>query len=131
MIVEDDSSIALLLGEELKTKGYSVIHQSKVNPAFTYAKDEQPDCIVVDLLLGEKQTGWDLVQRLKEEEATRHIPIVISSALEEQQDLVNKFNVDHYMTKPYPLQELSGTIAQALQKRDGLILYPDEAAATE
>ncbi|MFS0576185.1 ATP-binding protein [Sporosarcina sp. 179-K 3D1 HS] len=131
MIVEDDSSIALLLGEELKMIGFSVIHQSKVNPAFTYAKEEQPNCIVVDLLLGEKQTGWDLIRRLKEDPATQHIPIVISSALEKREDLVSQFNVDHYMTKPYPLHELSGTIEQALQKRNGLILYPDGPLAIE
>lgn len=131
MIVEDDSSIALLLGEELKMKGFSVIHQSKVNAAFAFAKEHQPDCIVVDLLLGETQTGWDLIRQLKEDTTTQHIPIVISSALEKQEDLVNQFSVDHYMTKPYPLEELSSAIGQALKKRNGLILYPDSPPVKE
>lgn len=131
VIVEDDSSIALLLAEELRMKGFSVIHQSEVQAAFTYAKDQQPDCIVIDLMLDNDQTGWNLIKLLKEEPATQQIPIIISSALEKQEELIEKFHIDHYMTKPYHLHELSDTIANALHKNDGIILYPDSSENRE
>lgn len=127
VIVEDDSSIALLLAEGLIMKGFSVIHHSEVDAAFSYAKEQQPDCMVIDLMLGNNQTGWDLIRHLKEETSTQQIPIIISSALEKQEQLIEQFHVEHYMTKPYPLHELSETVLSALHNKDGRILYPDSS----
>ena len=124
IIVEDDSSIALLLGEELKMGGFSVIHQSEVLPTFELAKVKQPDCIVVDLMLESGQSGWNLIKLLKEHKLTQYIPIVISSAIEREDELMQKFQVEHYMTKPYPLHELSETVLDVLHINDGRILYP-------
>ncbi|KAA0948558.1 response regulator [Sporosarcina sp. ANT_H38] len=127
VIVEDDSSIALLLAEGLIMKGFSVIHHSEVDAAFNYAKEQQPDCMVIDLMLGNNQTGWDLIRHLKEETSTQQIPIIISSALEKQEQLIEQFHVEHYMTKPYPLHKLSETVLTALHIKDGRILYPDSS----
>ncbi|WP_342514112.1 ATP-binding protein [Sporosarcina sp. FSL K6-1522] len=124
VVVEDDDSIVLLLAEELRMKGFSFISHSEVQAAFDYTKDQQPDCIVIDLMLRDDQTGWDLIKLLKEETSTQHIPIIISSALEKQEELIAEYQIDHYMTKPYPLHQLSETIAIALEKREGVILYP-------
>ena len=124
LIVEDDSSIALLLGEELQMEGFSVIHQSEVLPTFELSKIKQPDCIVVDLMLEDGQSGWSLIKLLKENKLTQHIPIVISSAIEREDELMQKFQVEHYMTKPYPLHELSETVLDVLHINDGRILYP-------
>ena len=124
VVVEDDASIALLLEEELKNQQYEVIHFRDVAQSFAYARTQIPDCMVIDLMLQEELTGWDLIALLKEDETTRHIPIIISSALEREEELTQKFAIDHYMTKPYPLWTLSETVAQTLKVEDGRILYP-------
>lgn len=124
MIVEDDTSIALLLAEELKEAGFSVNHQSDVQIAFNISKETLPACIVIDILLGSELTGWDLVKLLKEEPLTEHIPIIISSALDMNKEFVTAFNIEHYMTKPYPPNKLSETVFNVLHLNDGRILYP-------
>ncbi|WP_432353359.1 ATP-binding protein [Sporosarcina sp. A2] len=124
VVVEDDSSIALLLEEELKAHEYEVVHFKDVASSFTYAKEYQPDCMVIDLMLQEELTGWDLIRMLKDDAETRNIPIIISSALEREEELTRKFGISHYMTKPYPLRTLSETVANTLKVEDGRILYP-------
>lgn len=126
IIVEDDTSIALLLAEELKEEGFSVDHQSDVQAAFDAIKETLPACVVVDILLGSELTGWDLVKLLKEESLTENIPIIISSALDMDEIFVNEYKIEHYMTKPYPPHQLSETVFDVLHLNDGRILYPAE-----
>lgn len=124
VVVEDDPSIALLLEEELKAHEYAVFQFQDVASSFAYAKKHNPDCMVIDLMLNEELTGWDLIGMLKGDAETRHIPIIISSALEREEELTRKFGVNHYMTKPYPMRTLTETVAETLKVDDGRILYP-------
>ncbi|WP_158541064.1 ATP-binding protein [Sporosarcina sp. BI001-red] len=124
VVVEDDASIALLLEEELKAHEYEVFQFQDVASSFAYAKKHHPDCMVIDLMLREELTGWDLIGMLKDDIETRHIPIIISSALEREEELTRKFGISHYMTKPYPLRTLTETVAETLKVDDGRILYP-------
>jgi len=114
MIVEDDKSLALLLAEELKSKGYSITHQSTVVSAFDNAMKILPACIVIDILLGTELTGWDLIKLLREEPKTKDIPLIISSALDKHDELIEHFNIKHYMIKPYQLHELTEKIFDIL-----------------
>ena len=62
MIVEDDVSLALLLSEELKSKGFTVIYHDNPKRAFEEAQHTPLVGIVIDLMLGDDIKGWDLVQ---------------------------------------------------------------------
>jgi DNA-binding response OmpR family regulator len=61
LIVEDDTSLALILSEELKGKGFKVFHHSDPSRAFKEAKKMLLVGIVVDLMLGDEMSGWDLI----------------------------------------------------------------------
>ncbi|PID03428.1 histidine kinase [Sporosarcina sp. P2] len=125
VIVEDDVNISLLLGEELASNGFSVIHHSKISKAFECIEAMQPAAVVVDLKLEEGENGWDLISQMKEHTKTKSIPIVISSSLEKESVLMEKFQVGKYLTKPYPLSDLSTIIMETMERSDGLILYPE------
>lgn len=125
VIVEDDVNISLLLGEELASNGFSVIHHSKVSKAFVCIEIMQPAAVVVDLKLEEGENGWDLISQMKEHTKTKSIPIVISSSLEKEPLLMEKFHISEYLTKPYPLSDLSSIIMETIERSDGLILYPE------
>lgn len=125
VIVEDDVNISLLLGEELASNGFSVIHHSKVSKAFACIEIMQPAAVVVDLKLEEGENGWDLISQMKEHTKTKSIPIVISSSLEKEPLLMEKFHISEYLTKPYPLSDLSSIIMETIERSDGLILYPE------
>ncbi|ARK24592.1 hypothetical protein SporoP37_07895 [Sporosarcina sp. P37] len=124
-VVEDDVNIALLLGEELSSNGFSIIHHSSVDKAFTCIQQMRPAAVVVDLLLENGEDGWDLIRQMKEREETKTIPIIISSALEKEPQLMEQFDINDYFTKPYPLGNLSATVLQTLERPDGRILYPE------
>lgn len=125
IVVEDDVNIALLIGEELGEHGFSVVHHSTVGKAFECIQKMKPAAVVIDLLLSENENGWDLIKYMKDDEKTAPIPIIISSSVEQEVHLTEAFDIEHYFTKPYPLQHLSETIIQNMDRADGRILYPD------
>ncbi|OKL36879.1 ATP-binding protein [Domibacillus mangrovi] len=128
MIVEDDLSLALLLSEELKSKGFTVIHHNDPKRAFEDALRVPLVGVVIDLMLGDEMNGWDLVQQLKETSQTSRIPIVISSALDEAKEEVEKFKIEKYFTKPYPPEELSKILVTFLLSKssNGNVIFPEE-----
>ncbi|WP_155894719.1 ATP-binding protein [Bacillus sp. 37MA] len=128
MLVEDDTSLAMLLSEELKMKGFAVIYHSSPKSAFEEAKQRPLIGIVIDIMLGEELDGWDLVNMLKKDDRTKNLPIIISSALDRADEKMHTYGIEHYLTKPYPPNRLSETVLGFLHTpiQDGRILYPDE-----
>ena len=125
MIVEDDMSLALLLSEELKLNGFKVIYHTSPKEAFKEAKRTPLVGAVVDIMLGEELSGWDLVDMMKEDPATQDIPIVISSALDPSADANKISKINHYLTKPYAPVNLSKVMKnlQNGQEQNGVIFY--------
>ncbi|ANU28153.1 ATP-binding protein [Planococcus versutus] len=125
MIVEDDLSLALLLSEELKVNGFKVIYHTNPSEAFKEAKRTPLVGAVIDIMLGEELSGWDLVDMMKENSLTKNIPIVISSALDPTSDAQKINKISHYLTKPYAPINLSKVMKKLLDKQNhnGVIFY--------
>lgn len=113
MIVEDDLSSAILLSEELKSKGFSVLYHDDPQKALEEALQTPLAGIVIDLMFGDTMQGWDLVRELRAAEQTKDLPIIISSALDEAKDKVEQYEVTKYFTKPFMQEELSGVLVAA------------------
>ncbi|ARJ38746.1 hypothetical protein SporoP8_07625 [Sporosarcina ureae] len=62
---------------------------------------------------------------MKEHTKTKSIPIIISSSLEKEPLLMEEFHISEYLTKPYPLSDLSSIIIETIERSDGLIFYPE------
>ena len=126
MIVEDDTSIALLLSEELKGKGFTVIHHYHPEHAYKEALTLPLVGIVVDLMLGEDINGWELIKMLKETKETKDIPIIISSALDQEKSKMKTFEIKKYFTKPYNPEELTKVLNTFLHpdQTSGDVLFP-------
>ena len=102
LIVDDAKDSVRLLGALLHARGYVVRVAFNGLTALTQAKNVPPDLILLDILLPDI-TGYEVCERLKADEATRHIPVIFLSALEEPLDKINAFRVggEDYLTKPY------------------------------
>lgn len=133
MIVEDDMSLALLLSEELKLNGFKVIYQTNVAEAFKEAKRTPLVGAVVDIMLGEELSGWDLVDMMKKDAETKDIPIVISSALDPVADVQKITQINHYLVKPYAPVDLSKVMKKLLdgQHQNGVIFYPEKETISD
>jgi CheY-like chemotaxis protein len=79
LIVDGQSDRLALNCLALSTMGFDVLAAHDTVTAFGRASAMSPDVIVTDLLLSQSN-GWDLLARLKDEPATRHIPVVIVAA---------------------------------------------------
>ncbi|KIQ94247.1 Aerobic respiration control sensor protein ArcB [Anoxybacillus thermarum] len=126
IIVEDDENLAALLEAELKDSGFRVKLVKEGKEAIELIQKEKPDAVVLDIMLEEHDvSGWDVLKELKQNEELAHIPIIISSALEEREKGM-ALGANSYLVKPYQPSQLSKTILQMLlnKERQGEIFVP-------
>ncbi len=76
LIVEDDQSFFNLCATELKLKGHNVVHVADGNMAVSRIREENPDLILLDIILP-GINGLDILKELKEAEETVSIPVIM------------------------------------------------------
>ena len=106
-IVDDEEGIREILSASLQHRDYDVLTAVDGVDGLEQAKQSIPDLILLDVLMP-KLDGWEVMQRLQQDERTRHIPIVIVSAKSETDSLFRSKEhraVDHFI-KPVNLHEL-------------------------
>ncbi len=118
MIVDDTIDNLKLLSDILKQQGFKVRSVQDGNTAIRAACQKPPDLILLDINMPE-MSGYDVCQRIKENDSTRHIPIIFLTALTEAEDKVKAFTsggVD-YITKPFQLSEVLARVNTHLNLR--------------
>lgn len=107
LLVEDEKNIILGVKTCLEVADYSVVVVEDGEKAIAAAAKEQPDLILLDLMLP-KTNGFQVCQQLKTMEETKHIPIVVLTAktTEEDKERAMQTGADSYMTKPFRPEEL-------------------------
>lgn len=126
MVVEDDISLAGLMIQELQESGFSVSAFKRGKEALDYMKHEIPDSLVLDIMLEDNEMdGWSLMKEMKQDSRLQHIPIIISSALDDKEKGFS-LGAKEYLVKPYETSQLSKAIMQTLLKvgKIGQILVP-------
>ena len=119
LIVEDEPEIRELLSFTLSREGYDVIEAATAESAMELLDSKLPDIAIVDwMLLG--MDGVDFVKRLRREEVTESLPIVMVTARSQEPDKLKSFDtgVDDYITKPFSPRELLARV-KALLRRSG------------
>ena len=118
LVVEDERSIADLVAEALKRQGYRVETAGDGDQALEAAETTLPDLIILDLMLP-KLDGWEVCRRLREEETTRRIPIIMLTARRDEKDVVAglELGADDYLRKPFSLAELLARVKAHLRAR--------------
>ena len=107
LLVEDEKNIILGVKTCLEVANYKVIVVEDGEKALQSAENDQPDLILLDLMLP-KIDGFEVCQTLKTKEETKHIPIVVLTAKtgEEDRQKALEAGADSYMTKPFRPEEL-------------------------
>ncbi|WP_407640443.1 response regulator [Aliterella atlantica] len=115
LIIEDDTNFARILVDMAREKGFKTIVTSRSETGLELARKYQPNAIMLDIMLP-VMDGWTVIDRLKRDPSTRHIPIHILSACEEKQRGL-KLGAIAYLHKPIS----SEAIAEALTNIKGYI----------
>jgi CheY-like chemotaxis protein/signal transduction histidine kinase/HAMP domain-containing protein len=104
MIVEDDANFSYLLLNVAREKGFKGIVVPWGNSVMSLAREYQPDAITLDLHLPDMD-GWSVLARLKEDAATRHIPVHIIS-VDEEKDRGLRAGALSFLNKPATKESL-------------------------
>jgi len=101
LVVDDVEANVRLLEAKLTAEYYDVISASDGPSALKLAAAEQPDIILLDVMMP-GMDGFEVCRRLKDDPVTRHIPIVLVTALDGRQDRVTglEAGADEFLTKP-------------------------------
>ncbi len=119
LLVDDDKSIVELVKINLEIQGHEIVIANDAITGIALAKQEIPDLIILDLMMPEVD-GFTACQRIRQDEKTENIPILMLTALSRTDDKVSGFNAgaDDYLTKPFELPELYVRV-RALLRRAG------------
>jgi two-component system phosphate regulon response regulator PhoB len=120
LVIEDEVDLATTVEYNLKSEGFQVRLAHTGRAGLTTATSEPiPDVIVLDLMLPD-MSGTEICRRLRDQERTRDIPIVMCTAKGEEIDRVVGFEVgaDDYLVKPFSVRELILRIRALLRRVD-------------
>jgi PAS domain S-box-containing protein len=127
LVVDDEPNIRQFLTHELTQKGYRVIVASNGKEALTMTREHHPDLITLDIQMPDIN-GFDVTSVLKNDEATKNIPILILSVTDDKEKAY-QLGANDTMTKPFNNEELVARINQLLigEKKTILIVDDDKA----
>ncbi|MGB6375831.1 MAG: response regulator [Syntrophobacteria bacterium] len=114
LVVDDEWELRNLLTEFLTGEGYDVIQASNGEEALELAEKEEPQVILLDVNMPGID-GIEVCRRLKEEDKTRFIPIIMVTALEDRDVDAFVEGADDFVTKPFSLVELSFRVKSMLR----------------
>ena len=86
MWVEDDKFLSDIIARKLSMQGCSLLHATEGEEALRMLEKEQPDLILLDILLSGID-GFEILKRLKSGEKTKHIPVILLSNLGQKEDI--------------------------------------------
>ena len=106
LIIEDDSRFSTILVELAKGKGFKVFAAEDGETGLQYAVKYKPSAIILDVGLPGID-GWTVMEKLKDNPETRHIPVHFISAYDSGLDAM-KMGAIGYLTKPVSMEVLDG-----------------------
>ncbi len=118
LVVDDETHIVHVVAIKLRNNGYEVIPAENGADAFELAREEKPDIIVTDFQMP-VMTGLELVKKLRRNEATKDIPVVMLTARgfavedEQKEDL----QISRFLSKPFSPKELLRSIEDILYQK--------------
>ena len=118
LLVEDEPAIQELIAANLMRAGHHVVRAGDAETAQRIVRDALPDLILLDWMLP-GMSGVEFAKRLRSEERTRSIPLIMLTARGEEQDKVAglEAGADDYVTKPFSPRELVARIKAVLRRR--------------
>lgn len=125
LVVEDEEDILALLHFNLIKAGYLVECASGGKEALMSVAEGKPDLILLDLMLPGID-GLEVCRRLRADDETREIPIIMLTACGEEADVVRglELGADDYVTKPFSIKVLLARVQTVLRRRSELHQQP-------
>lgn len=117
LLVEDDPALSELLEFRFQKEGYDVRCTSDGDDALMLAREDRPDLVILDWMI-EGTSGIEVCRRLRRDKETAHVPIIMLTAREAEDDRVRglETGADDYLTKPFSPRELLARVAAVMRR---------------
>lgn len=121
LIVDDEAAIRDMVGVSLDLAGFKTLSAANAHEAHVAIIDHKPDLILLDWMLS-GGSGIELARRLRRDEITSNIPIIMLTAKTSEDNKVQGLNegADDYVTKPFSPRELVARIRTVLRRVNGM-----------
>jgi DNA-binding response OmpR family regulator len=117
--VEDEPAMIDLIRLILSRKGYHVVGAMGGREGLEAIQREKPDVVLLDLMMPDMD-GWEVYQKLKANDVTKNIPVIVVTAKAQSIDKVLGLHiakVDDYITKPFGPQDLLESVEKVIARR--------------
>ena len=138
LVVEDNEDMRVYMSERLNPD-FQVIEAGDGAEGFAKALEVIPDLVVSDVMMP-KMDGFELCKRLKQDERTSHVPVILLTAKSDSESKIAGLDLgaDDYVVKPFDANELHARIVNLIELRRklrerfslGHVLKPGEIAVT-
>lgn len=120
LIVDDEEAIREMISVALELAGFAWMEADNAQGAHGIIVDERPDLVLLDWMLP-GISGIELARRLKRDEGTQEIPIIMLTAKTEEDNKIQGLDAgaDDYITKPFSTRELISRINAVLRRTKG------------
>lgn len=110
LTVDDEPDLVWLIKRilEKRNESFEVIEAFSGREGLERARKEKPDVIILDVMMPDL-SGWEVARELKEDEETKHIPIIILSVITEKEGIKKSFEyakADYHVGKPFEIDVL-------------------------
>ena len=118
LIADDDDDIRALVAFRLQRVGYDVLTAVDGAEALALAFEHRPALALLDLSMP-KLDGYEVTRRIRADEATRTMPVILLTARAQEADVARGFETgaDDYVRKPFSPQELAARVQAILGRR--------------
>ena len=115
LVVDDEPKLVHLVREVLTMAGFDVLSTSSGEGAIEMIALEQPDLVLLDIILSRTMDGYQVARRVRE---FSDVPIIMLTAKAHEEDLLRGFEAgaDDYLTKPFSAKELLARVRAVLKR---------------
>ena len=117
LVVDDEPRVVRLVSEVLKAVGYQVVAAATGESAMEIFALEQPDLVLLDILLPYGLDGYEVCRHIRE---FSNVPVVMLTAKAQESEMLRGFDVgaDDYLTKPFNAKELVARVRAVLRRSE-------------
>ena len=118
LVADDDDDIRALVSYRLERSGYRVVSAADGEEALAIAATEPLELAILDVMMP-KANGFEVTRRLRTDERTRRLPVILLTARTQEVDVTEGFEAgaDDYLKKPFSPQELAARVRAILGRR--------------